>query len=93
MESDKLLNELVALEWNQESDKVDHPPRGSKDIADAVCGAVWLAAMSRELRNGGAFMDEVANLTEHTDNAPEDGCVPRVGKGARSCLQVCIKNI
>jgi hypothetical protein len=58
VESDTLLNELVALEWNQESNKVDHPPRGSKDVADAVCGAIWSAVRSRELRNGGGFIDD-----------------------------------
>jgi hypothetical protein len=57
VESDKLLNELVALEWKRESDKVDHPPRGSKDVADAVCGAVWSAARSRDLRSSGGFVD------------------------------------
>ena len=23
--------------------KVDHPPKGSKDVTDAVAGAVWMA--------------------------------------------------
>ena len=71
VESDKLRNELVALEWNQESDKVDHPPRGSKDIADAVCGAVWSAATSRELRNGGGFIDEAGQSTETRRQRPQ----------------------
>lgn len=35
-----LEDELLALELTDE-DKVDHPPGGSKDVSDAVCGAVW----------------------------------------------------
>ena len=29
-----------------------------KDVADAVCGAVWSAARSREVRSDGGFVDE-----------------------------------
>lgn len=39
-----LIEELTNLERNNNSGKVDHPDggtRGSKDIADALCGAVW----------------------------------------------------
>ena len=35
-----LQKELMQLEITKSS-KVDHPPRGSKDVADAVCGAVF----------------------------------------------------
>jgi hypothetical protein len=31
--------------------KVDHPPRGKKDLADAVAGAVYGASMSPETRS------------------------------------------
>lgn len=33
--------ELQQLEHDKKKDKVDHPPSGSKDIADAVCGAYY----------------------------------------------------
>jgi len=36
-----LLRELLSLERDQVRGKVDHPPRGSKDVADALCGVVW----------------------------------------------------
>ena len=36
-----LLRELLSLERDQVKGKVDHPPRGSKDVADALCGVVW----------------------------------------------------
>lgn len=34
-----LIEELMELEYDEKRDKVDHPPRGSKDVADAVCAA------------------------------------------------------
>lgn len=37
-----LIDELKRL--RQEGNKVDHPPGGSKDLADAVCGAVYHAS-------------------------------------------------
>ena len=40
--SNILVQELVQLEFTRQGakEKVDHPPRGSKDVADAVCGVV-----------------------------------------------------
>lgn len=50
--ADMLRHELVTLEYYPEKDKIDHPPRGSKDVADAVCGAVYAALKSRQVRTG-----------------------------------------
>jgi hypothetical protein len=36
-----LVDELYGLEWDEVKGKVDHPPKGSKDIADALCGAYY----------------------------------------------------
>jgi len=36
-----LLSELRELELDRENAKVDHPPNGSKDLADSVCGVVY----------------------------------------------------
>jgi hypothetical protein len=41
------ITELIRLE--RKGDKVDHPPNGSKDVADSLCGAVW-GAFQIELR-------------------------------------------
>jgi hypothetical protein len=71
VESNTLLNELVELEWDQRNNKDDHPPHGSKDVADAVCGAVWLAAWSREQRNGGGFMDEAGEFIRLPRQRPQ----------------------
>lgn len=35
--------ELFGLEWDRVKRKVDHPTGGTKDVADAVAGAVWWA--------------------------------------------------
>ncbi len=39
-----LYDELVLLEKDNGNGKVDHPPKGSKDTADAICGAVYTAS-------------------------------------------------
>jgi hypothetical protein len=43
-----LEDELVDLERNINTGKVDHPEGGKKDIADAVCGAVYNASLHAE---------------------------------------------
>ena len=45
-----LTEELLGLERDNNSGKVDHSPNGinSKDQADAVCGAVWNASQNAE---------------------------------------------
>jgi hypothetical protein len=41
--SELLKRELSELEVSPDGTRVDHPPKGSKDMADAVCGAVYTA--------------------------------------------------
>ena len=41
-----LLKELRELERSSKTGKVDHPTPGSKDLADAVCGAVFALSQS-----------------------------------------------
>ena len=45
-----LVDELIGLERNNNTGKVDHGPSGinSKDVADAVCGATWRASRDAE---------------------------------------------
>ena len=38
---DKLIEELQALELDAKKGKIDHPPQGSKDIADALAGVIY----------------------------------------------------
>ena len=57
VESETLRRELVELEFNAIDERVDHPPRGSKDVADAVCGAVANALSTRDVRNSMGYFD------------------------------------
>ncbi len=52
-----LHEELLELEFNAEKDKVDHPPKGSKDISDAVAGACYAAQNSRSVRGWVGVVD------------------------------------
>ena len=51
VDNDVARRELLQLEYNQAKDKLDHPPRGSKDIADALCGAVYSLTKDRVIRS------------------------------------------
>lgn len=49
--SEKLDNEIVNLERDGNTGKIDHPEHGSygsKDASDAVCGALWNASLHAE---------------------------------------------
>ena len=37
----KLENELIYLQYDTHTGKLDHPANGSKDISDSLAGAVW----------------------------------------------------
>lgn len=50
VDSEILLQELAQLEFNEERRKIDHPPRGSKDLADAVAAALYEASQDRRIR-------------------------------------------
>ncbi len=63
VDSTTLRRELIQLERNPETQRVDHPPRGSKDVADAVCGALAAAAGSRVLRRDIGYFDSEGHRT------------------------------
>lgn len=52
-----VVTELVGLEFNATRRKVDHRPRGSKDVCDAIGGAIYAASRSRVLRAGPEYRD------------------------------------
>lgn len=72
-----LISEIIDLERNMDTGKVDHPDGGKKDVCDAVCGAIYNASKHAEefaydygesneqlLRlNGGATFDDTKQLT------------------------------
>lgn len=45
----KLELELASLEKDTKKSKIDHPPQGSKDVADALAGVVYGLTMRREV--------------------------------------------
>jgi len=46
---ERLQKELSELELSEEKRKVDHPPQGSKDVADALAGVIYGLTMKREI--------------------------------------------
>ena len=69
-----LIDELLQLRIVK--DKVDHPRKGSKDLSDAVCGAVYNAIAltppdaDREVEiysYSGVFADELEKIKEESD--------------------------
>lgn len=56
-----LIDELIHLERDEKSGKVDHPPKKSKDISDAVAGACFSAISSRHYRSQIYFTDGKGN--------------------------------
>jgi len=55
---DVLINEFFELEYDEVKDKIDHPPNGSKDVADAVCGAYYSMLMRRASWTSAQMDDE-----------------------------------
>lgn len=74
-DSELLTEELLGLEKNSSSGKIDHSPLGinSKDCADAVCGAVWNASQHADEfeYDYGESID--AMMTASTDNSSSVG--------------------
>ena len=60
-ENDVLIDELVHLERDEKTGKVDHPPKKSKDISDAVAGACFSAVSSRHYRSQIYYTDGKGN--------------------------------
>lgn len=48
-EHNVLRDELLALEVDSKAGKIDHPPSGSKDLADALAGVVYGLSTRREV--------------------------------------------
>ena len=56
----RLQRELASLEMDTKRNKIDHPPNGSKDCADALAGVVYGLTMRREI--WGMFGVSVTNI-------------------------------
>lgn len=64
-----LVEELRTIEYVSTKNKVDHPPRGTKDVADSIAGATEGAMRSRIVRNG---IDVVSANPAHHDASVRD---------------------
>ena len=71
--SKELVDELVDLERNINTGKVDHPDGGAKDAADAVCGALFNASQNAEqfAYDYGELYDTVS-LVNSGSSSPEE---------------------
>ena len=66
-----LADELRTVEYYSEKNKIDHPPRGTKDVADGVAGALQFAMASRRVRTGSAYYEASGTMTdEHGNEIP-----------------------
>lgn len=68
----KVIKELLALEKDTKTGKIDHPPNGSKDVADAMAGVAWTLTNRRELWMA-AGVDYVAPSYQSTPDIPVVG--------------------
>ena len=66
-----LYNELVQLEKNANTGKIDHPVGGGKDAADALCGAVFTASRYAE-EYSYAYGDSLKDVVELNDSLDGD---------------------
>ena len=66
-----LSSELRTVEYYATSKKIDHPPRGTKDVSDALAGAVFTAMKSRRVRNGVMILSEQETPVSSVRNEPE----------------------
>ena len=69
-DSKELVSELIDLERNINTGKIDHPDKGKKDIADAVCGATYTASKdaAQYAYEYGENLDMITGLNKDTDS-------------------------
>lgn len=70
----KCQEELLRLERNMKTGKVDHPPNGSKDCSDAFAGVIYGLTMRREiwLEHGVPF-NQMYQSVKEVEVTPEKG--------------------
>lgn len=65
---DLLTNEVVSLERNNNTGKVDHPDHGSKDVSDALCGSIYDASKYAD-QYAFEYGDDIDNITQISNNS------------------------
>lgn len=65
-EHERALHEMISLERDVKRGKVDHPPNGSKDVADAIAGVVYGLTMRKEIwiQHGVPIFELPPSITE-----------------------------
>jgi len=66
LELDELDTEIINLEQNNQTGKVDHPLNGSKDIADSVAGALYNASQMVD-RSSLYVVDDYKSISDAND--------------------------
>jgi len=71
-----LIDEFLDLEEDKLAGKIDHPEDGSKDLSDAVAGAVYSASKHKELRDMVGYQIDVSESVDivhsiETKESPE----------------------
>lgn len=72
-----LTEELLGLERNNNTGKIDHPEGGkvgSKDAADALCGALWNASLHQEeysFEYGEDLINKIPELNQNQQSYKE----------------------
>lgn len=75
----KLENELIYLQRDTSTGKLDHPANGSKDISDSLAGAIWdlsLLPYSPALHNFVMYSHEKEDIMPASINAMFGGLKP-----------------
>ena len=75
----KAVREFSQLERDPQNGKIDHPPRGSKDLADAIAGVVYGLTYRREiwLRHNIPLTEIPASLTRAKEEMVQGDRRPR----------------
>jgi hypothetical protein len=70
----ELQKELASLEFIADKNRVDHPPNGSKDVADALAGVVYGLTVRREVwvRHGVSPVKSSPSVLEALSQQPAD---------------------
>ena len=91
-EDKTLIDELINLERNMDTGKVDHPDGGKKDVADAVCGALFNASKHAEefaYDYGETFQISIDFDSKKLEELVNGGMRDRLAKGLeKACVIV-----
>lgn len=88
-----LMRELLNLTKDQKTSKVDHISKGSKDVTDSLCGAIFTcAAEDFEYRGVNDFQLERGELKDSTESYIYDGYVEETGETLLDIQEKALEN-